>query len=92
MSRLELHRAKDPAERGVERVALGLELDRLVGEPQRRDVLLVHQELRGVVDDSTMSGPITVTSGGRLNGSRFQNPSARSAAAVSGRREPPPHR
>ena len=35
---------------------------------------------------------MSVTSGGRANGSRFQNRSAASASRISGSRDPPPHR
>jgi len=42
------------------------------------------------VIDSTWSGAMTMTSGGRANDSRFQNRSAASAARISGNRDPPP--
>ena len=48
--RLDLHGAEDPAEGGVERIFGRLELDRLVGEAERRHVLLVDEEVRRVGD------------------------------------------
>jgi hypothetical protein len=69
-----------------------LQLDRLVGQPERRDVLLVDQELVSSRIVSTISGDMIVTSGGRAKGRFFQNFSAASASWISGRREPPPHR
>jgi hypothetical protein len=42
------------------------------------------------VIDSTWSGAMTMTSGGRANDSRFQNRSAARALRISGRRDPPP--
>ena len=41
---------------------------------------------------STWSGAMMATSGGRANGSRFQNRSEASASRISGRRDPPPQR
>ena len=42
----DLHRAKHALERDVERVGGRLQLDRLVSETERRDILLVDQERR----------------------------------------------
>ena len=47
---LDLHRAEDPAQRRIERVLGGLDLDRLPREAQRRHVLLVDEQVRRVRD------------------------------------------
>ena len=46
----DLHRAQDALERDIERIGGGLQLDRLVREAERRDVLLVDEEIRGIHD------------------------------------------